>query len=278
MDALMHFRSGSAILKSLSFPCCATPRLSGTSQFLIVPSRIGDFDDLASAFTRLSAEEYTFAGPASTTVDTIPDPPSRFDSIVQARKSINSIITFMYAFLRRSSLEHLDHFPYCFPATVTLELDHIRAMLQAWLQAFNTFLCGQTNSDAEIDLGAKVLLVQHLVACIKISTYFSSDQMIYDSYLNEFWQIMDMTAMIVEADNTLWRKSRGPCFTLDIAMAQPLYFVAHRCRDLALRSRAIDVMKKVGRDGIYTGKTIAKIAEWDCAERGGPRMSRWSRL
>jgi len=45
-------------------------------------------------------------------------------------------------------------------------------------------------------------------------------------------------------------------------MAQPLYFVARKCRDQRLRMRAIGEMKKVGDKGIYTRRTVAKVAEW----------------
>lgn len=86
--------------------------------------------------------------------------------------------------------------------------------------------------------------------------------MIYDSYLDHFNYIVDLTTTIVVADHACWIKSRGPCFTLDIAMVQPLYFVACRCRDPTLRRRAIDVIKKVGRQAIYTGKNFSRVAEW----------------
>jgi hypothetical protein len=66
-------------------------------------------------------------------------------------------------------------------------------------------------------------------------------------------------ATILDANSS--RKSRGPCFTLDIAMVQPLYFVVRKCRDLDTRIKVVGEMR-VGGDGIYTGRTVAKVAEW----------------
>ncbi len=113
----------------------------------------------------------------------------------------------------------------------------------------------------------KFVIVQHLVAWFEISTYFCSGQMAYESYLSQFKQIVSMTSEIIKTDNKSWKGSRGPCFTLDVAMARPLYFVARRCREPVLRRQSIDIIKKVGSggiysEGIYTGKTIAKVAEW----------------
>lgn len=264
--AIVHFKSGSAILKSIlcsSYDMRSACSHSKTGQFTNTHSGIDDLDIVVSAFARLSVEDSSFVGSNGTPVAGVPDLPTRFDSISAARSSLNSIVAFVYAFLRRWGHEDLQVLPlHPLPESVSTELAETQAVLQSWRQAFNLFLSEKKKVDTKAYLGANVLLVQHLVAWIKISTQFFRDQIIYDSYLEYFMHIVDMTRAVVEADNASWTRSRGPCFTLDIAMVQPLYFVARRCRDPALRRRAIEVMRKVGKDGIYTGKTFARVAEW----------------
>lgn len=264
-EALVHFRSGLAILKSFlhsNYDMRHTRNASEHSRLSSIQSRTDDFDVLASAFTRLSVQQCLFVG-SHRTVAIAPDVPIRFDSIAAARGSLNSIIAFVHTFLRCSDHKDLKILPFRpLPETVSLELAQTQAVLQSWHQAFSIFLSGTKKSDAKESYSTRVLLLQHLVAWIQTSTHFFSGQMIYDFYLDHFNHVVDLATAIVEVDNSLLAKSRGPCFTLDIAMAQPLYFVASRCRDPALRRRAINVMRKVGRPGVYTGKTFARVAEW----------------
>lgn len=270
IGALTHMSSGSALLKSLSYSNCALPPgqpLSRTGKLVNLHSRISDFDDLGSAFTRLSVEEYTYVGSGASTHDTaLPEMPSHFLSIIEAGRLLNNIIAFMYALFRRSAQPNLRSRPLdCLLDTIPTQVAQLQILLHLWLCTFNAFLSRETYLYLEDSTTRKdVLLVQHLVAWVKMSTYLQPGQMAYDIYLDQFQRIVDMTERVLKAGGTPWNKAllRGPCFALDIALAQPLYFVARRCRNPALRRRAIDIMKGVGKGGIYTGMAIAKVAQW----------------
>jgi hypothetical protein len=176
----------------------------------------------------------------------------------------------VYSFIRQHGQPDVRILPmHPLPDTVSAEVSYFQNILQSWIHAFNSFFSLLENIDAETSLGSNVLMVQYYITQIKVSTCFLLDEMIYDQYLPQFEEIVDRSEKVINAENDPWLKSRGPCFTLDIAMAQPLYFLARKCQDPQLRRRAVELMKKVGREGIYTGRTVAKVAEWIiCAEEG----------
>ncbi|OBT45177.1 hypothetical protein VE00_04285 [Pseudogymnoascus sp. WSF 3629] len=266
LGALMHIRSGEAIVKSLpsSSPDLLStlgrsePRYSGG----INPTD-EDSKDLVTAYTRLSVEEYPFLGFCVSTYTPRPRLPLKLITLKDARTSLNSIVAAMHTFFRKFWEEGLKTLPLSpLPDIIATELSDVQLSLQSWREAMDEFLSAQKELNEEVALGSDALSVQHLVAWIKTSTYFFENQLVYDNFLPQFEKIVDLTTKVVHADHSAYLKSRGPCYTLDIAIAQPLYFVACRCRDTNLRRRAIATMKLVGKEGIYTGKTVAKVAEW----------------
>lgn len=253
--ALLHFRSGSDILKSLSFDeTLLPPRMLHLSQG-------EEFDDVVTAFTRLSVEQIPFVGLSSNS-DAISILPPHFDALGIARSSLNSIVASLDTFLRKYGHPYCKALPsHPLPPPIQIRQFNLQNTLHSWLQKLNNFLCSPA-STPDINDHAKILLIQHLVAWIRISSHFFTSQLIYDAYLPEFEQIVDMTEAVVDGNSENPPEAKGPCYTLDIAMAQPLYFVARYCRGGILRRRAIEVLRRVGGDGVYTGRSVAKIAEW----------------
>jgi hypothetical protein len=276
--AILHMKNAVAILKSVRSPDLPqpstplSPRLLGgtaspsTSDIPEIVGGnfpwglLGGSEDLVTAFTRLSVDEYPFFGPAGPTPSVLPTLPLRFESVPKARDSLNSIIGFMYSFFRRCG-QNFNTLPLQpLPENISATLSDLKTLLQSWLRKFNVAIVG--NTSYSVDIITDILRVQYLCAWIQITTHFFYGQMIYDQYLPQFGKIVDLTSRVVDIDNISWPQSKGPCFTLDVAMVQPLYFVARRCRDGLLRRRALEVMKRTGRAGMYSGARIAKIAEW----------------
>jgi hypothetical protein len=56
---------------------------------------------------------------------------------------------------------------------------------------------------------------------------------------------------------------------VNLAIARMLYFAAWRCRDPLARRQAIKNMQRAGKENIYTGKTLPKVAEWIVYKEGG---------
>ncbi|KUJ20144.1 uncharacterized protein LY89DRAFT_682930 [Mollisia scopiformis] len=258
--AIIHYQSGETIIRSLSniFP----PNHNANSFHSMSPpagySKDTISDDIITAFTRLSVDEELFLGVSTLNSTDLPALPTEFESMTDAKLSVNSIMSATFAFLRRNGDNILKTLPLTpIPNAIVAEFSSINQTLQQWHCLFNTFLSCANISDPL----ANILLIHYYVASIKISTYFYSNELIYDEYTPQWEMIIDLSSTIVTHQINL-PNSIGPCFTLDIAMAQPLYFVARKCRDINLRTKAIEEMKRVGSKGVYTGKTVAKVAEW----------------
>ncbi|KFZ02791.1 hypothetical protein V502_11507 [Pseudogymnoascus sp. VKM F-4520 (FW-2644)] len=265
LGALMHIRSGEAIIKGLpsSSPDLLSTLARSEPRYSrgINPTR-EDSKDLVTAYTRLSVE-YPFLGFCGSTYTLRPSLPLKLITIEDARTTLNSIVAAVHIFFRRYWQEGLKTLPLSpLPDVIATELSDIQISLQSWREAMDKFISAQKELNEEVALSSDALSVQHLVTWIKTSTYFFKNQLLYDNFLPQFEEIVDVTTKVVHADHSAYLKSRGPCCTLDIAMAQPLFFVACRCRDTNLRRRAIAIMKLVGKEGIYPGKTVAKVAEW----------------
>ncbi|TVY90192.1 hypothetical protein LAWI1_G004042 [Lachnellula willkommii] len=260
--ALMHLRNGAAILKGI-LPTAAdgssTVVVSGTSVPYTQHGTESEY--LVAAFTRLSVQELPFFGLPSSIAPPAPTIPSQtlyFTTVRDARHSLNSIISAVHAFVRRYGQQDPGISPIQpLSGVISTEISYFQTILRSWIQTFSSFFSLLKHIDAETSLAANVLIVQYHVTWIKISC-FHLDEIIYDQYLPQFEEIVERSKEIIIAEDDPWSKSRGPCFTLDIATAQPLYFVA---RDPQLRRRAVELMEKVGT-GEYTGRTIAKVAEW----------------
>lgn len=274
MGALLHMRSGEAILKSLPSgkpDIYNTLSTNGRRYAANVKIDCGDSEDLVTAYTRLSVDEYPFLGLCGSS-NSEPEVPQSFKTIADARSSLNTIIAATYSFYRRHGSANLKSLPMgALPTKVATELQDIQTLLQSWRQALDRLIAEPKNSDEATSLGIKTVMIQYLAAFIKTSTFFYKDQLIYDCYLHEFRELLDSTATVVLANHnsSINPRAKGPCYTLDVAMAQPLFFIACRCRDPKLRRKAICVMKLVGKDGLYNGRAVAKVAEWVVAAEEG---------
>jgi hypothetical protein len=260
-EAIIHVRSGEAILKSLGpHNSIAQPKSLYTSA---KSNRDTISDDIITAFTRLSVKEELFIGASSPNSTTLPTLPTNFEDISTARTALNSIMAATFSFFRRNGNEFLKTLPFApLPNEISEEFSYIQNTLQSWYTIFNSSSPPRT-SDTHQNTTTNILLIYYHTTSIKLSTYFHYSELIYDQHHTQFQTIIDLSSEIIthQSSSTL-QHSKGPCYTLDLAMAQPLFFTARKCRNLALRMRAIEEMKKVGSKGIYTGMNVAKVAEW----------------
>lgn len=220
-------------------------------------------EDIIAAFTRLSVEEELFVGISGSDPTDLPPLPATFETISDAGSSLNSIMAATFAFLRRYGDTKLKTLPLKpLPETIAARFSAIKHSLQSWYGLFNSCRSHAKPSDIYSRVRADMLLVHYMVTWIRLSTYFYNNELIYDEYIASFREIVEASSIIITSQTAFRELHKGPCFTLDIAMAQPLYFVARKCRDSYLRMKAIDEMKNVGKMGVYSGRVVAKVSEW----------------
>ncbi|RFU28259.1 hypothetical protein B7463_g8087, partial [Scytalidium lignicola] len=251
--AVLHIKNGESLLKALP----------STTQF---GSGSDGFDELVSTFSLLSFQGLSFCGLVSTSHTPLSSIRPHFPNVYEAILDFNDVVKVVMLFLRRYGHEELKTLPERPPPSAVLtELLQLQTTLRTWNQKFTSFISDEESAGRKINSMASVLKIQHLLVRIYISTHFFHDQLIFDQYLDLFGDMLALTAEVIDSGEMYLLESRGPCFTPFIVMNRPLYFVACKCRDPSLRRRAIDLMKRIGsEEGIYTGRTVAKVAEWVC--------------
>jgi hypothetical protein len=202
--------------------------------------------------------------------------PNIFGSALEARNSLDLIFATAQQDLQSygHSYKTLPHSP--LPSDLAAKVNRYQSLLACWLDAFTAFKAKpEEKPPSPLPPIAKqryvtiVLSIQYTVAWINLSTYFCRDQTSYEFFVHHFHQIIVLAEVVVgNGDNDLNMSASSiptnplPPFTVDMGIIQPLFFTACKCRDGFLQCRAIQVLMRAGRGGLYNGKIIAAAARW----------------
>ncbi len=140
-------------------------------------------------------------------------------------------------------------------------------VVRKWLVAFQALLQKDGKSfDHKSLQAARTLQINQIFMMIynRMSIFdVLIDETVWDRFLSCFKQILDFCSLIVEstACDHISQKP-GPEFCLDMNIVAPLYAVAHRCRDPAVRRKAISLLYNSPRqEGIWDSILTARVAE-----------------
>jgi hypothetical protein len=50
-------------------------------------------------------------------------------------------------------------------------------------------------------------------------------------------------------------------FSMDLGLIHPLFFIAAKCRDWNLRRRAVALLRKAGKEGVWEGPIVAVLVQ-----------------
>jgi hypothetical protein len=84
---------------------------------------------------------------------------------------------------------------------------------------------------------------------------------VHDPYLPQFTQIADLAEEVLNI-----RPERKFQYSSDNEIIQPLFYVAQKCRDGKLRRRAMGLLARSGREGVWDGQCAAAAASWIIAK------------
>lgn len=185
--------------------------------------------------------------------------PLFFDSVMHAYDTLDGIILFMHNFFKPITTNQRS-LPYSkLRSNHSFNLEEITNLLQKWKDIFRVYTNKHVSWTKSEEVTRNVLRIQHFAASIQIATFFYNDQLAYDAYISDFTQIIDLGSKIVQdpAFSTEWGK-----FSVDIGVVQPLYYVACRCRHPILRRRAISLLYRAGREGVWDGEAMSAVASW----------------
>lgn len=186
--------------------------------------------------------------------------PTSFAHLTQARDTLNDIIAHTYHILKPHGNRH-STLPYTpLPSTIATQVKSIERLLKTWSETFERFISSRNPEETKPEtVGANVLRILHLSTWIHFSTFFYRDQLAYDAFTKEFTKIVGLAESVLSDVST---RSNISSLSFDIGIIAPLYQVAHKCRDARLRRRAIELLKRAGREGVWDGKAMAAVGTW----------------
>jgi hypothetical protein len=130
------------------------------------------------------------------------------------------------------------------------------------LEKFEAFIISRSLKHTQRDHGAATILrISYLYTSLFLNTCSDLRQSIFDAYLPLFTKIVEHAAFVIEFSAKIQAHS-GRRLAFDIAIVQPLQFVARKCRNRILRRRAIELSEMAGREGVWDGQNMAKVLQW----------------
>ncbi|KAM0816702.1 putative C6 zinc finger protein [Seiridium cardinale] len=204
-------------------------------------------DHLRPAFCRLSIFPYFFGASPST----FPDleypwthPTREIWSLEDAHASLTPLLARVVRFVRSADTYRLGLVatPHCDSDTTHTQLT-IEASLNSWLAAFNAFKKHRIQK-LRNDHVVKMLEVRWLVCNIWLATCFSKDESIYDTHMDKFQAIVDLTTEAVIMMNKANTPRKGR-FVFEMSFGPFLAFVVIKCRSLKLRMTALRLMEEL---------------------------------
>lgn len=155
-----------------------------------------------------------------------------FSTLREARATLYMLMERGHAFIRMAGMRIKDH--------GTIEdliplRDNLLSKLMDWHSIFSQLDCNTSG----LEIGASSnLLMYYNVAIIWLSTYLSNVQIAFDHYNDRFENIVHYADTIITLGCT------QPSFTFEVGVIPPIYFVATKCRDPAIRRRALSLLQK----------------------------------
>ncbi|KAF8851379.1 hypothetical protein BDZ45DRAFT_808373 [Acephala macrosclerotiorum] len=253
-------------------------------------------EDLLEAFNALDLQILLFIDNRSKTVHSqmkesqnriISTMPQQFYSLTRARQYWNLIMTRNYHFNKSMQgidmskiQEQRDDTPWEDSANLltgelllsdskdrpsALKEEHMRYRIDIdkWTLA-STRLFAQlaAGSDEREKVGAAILQVQAKMNHIMLSGAFFTTETAYDAFFREFKGIVILSETILPYILSTY-EGAAPRFHFDIGIVAALYLVGSRCRDYAVRTRAINLLFEANiREGVWDALSVAHMAKW----------------
>jgi hypothetical protein len=142
--------------------------------------------------------------------------------------------------------------------------DQHAALLRQWYLNFSLLAQRHTALTPAESIGAKLLQLHAVAISIISSTGTTTAQtavnptniQTFDSHTPSFVIIVDIAEWLIE-------RHELPVFSFDLGVIAPLYYTALRCRDQAVRRKAIALLRRSAslREGIWSSAMAANMAQ-----------------
>lgn len=227
--------------------------------------------------------------PVSIYQDPIPD---RFSSVLEARFKWDALAERTFRFTETMFNQTRSSVMGILPQHIGQYGARFKQEMEAWSDAFEHILASRTAPGVSSQEKAciAVLKMYQVMSYILLLMTFSKTEMGFDKYTSDFNMIVDLALEVVgdeerraaqkRCPDPQFCRHRGrheasfgglnyaarhikPSFSADLGIVPPLFVVATKCRDRALRWKAIQLLKSSPRrEGMWDSELTARIAMW----------------
>ncbi|ETN36548.1 uncharacterized protein HMPREF1541_08826 [Cyphellophora europaea CBS 101466] len=281
MAAVVHYQQGMRqLMRQMTLPPAASPtdgtlttypnqQSSVTVRFREIPE--DELDDMMRVFARYDIQACTFskdiAEPLGTDATTPRSLPADL-TISQVRTHLDNLLICVYQLIKSD----LRMYRYWDVTAVPTQWQHRRTdaikTFQDWLTALEGFFA---KPDAPLRLAPseeKSLLglrLQIRIAIIMLQMSIDhKPETSYDAFKPDF---DDMVTRVERLFASLALVDAKPLdvesvdFTMELGLIHPLFFIATKCRDWNIRRRAVALLRKAGKEGVWEGPIMAVLAQ-----------------
>lgn len=140
--------------------------------------------------------------------------------------------------------------------------DRIEALLLRWLSTYDKFVSQSSVKMNSQDLCAAILLkIHYICSWLLLKTCHTRLETAYDEYVPYFGKVVALCESLIKDSAPDDRNTKHLDLWFDMGIIGPLYFTASRCRDPAIRRKAIELLGSHGREGACDAEGAAVVAE-----------------
>lgn len=283
MAAVVHYQQGMReLMRQMNLPAAASPDGSDDQALTTYPNQQtnltvrfreipeDELDDMMRVFARYDIQACTFSKDIAEPLGTDASTP-RFVpvdlTVTQVRTHLDNLLICVYQLIKSD----LRMYRYWDISTVPAQWQRRRTdaitTFQDWLAALEVFF-DKPEMPALQPYEERTLLglrLQIRVAIIMLKMSIDhKPETCYDAFKPDF---DDMVTRVEKLFVTLALVDARPLdvetvdFAMELGLIHPLFFIASKCRDWNVRRRALALLRKAGKEGVWEGPIMAVLAQ-----------------
>ena len=229
-----------------------------------------DLDRMLRVFARYDIQACTFSKPRTEVLEISLGRPHRTNvGLSEVRHYLDNLLIAVYQLIK-SDLGMFRYWKLTEVSPAWLEKrEEALITFQEWLDVLERSIPSDAvtlrNHGVTASKSILGLILQVKVAMILLRTCIDcGPETSFDQFQPEF---EDMVLRVEEIARVLGLSDTEPLkretvpFSMELGVIHPLFFVAWKCRDWKIRRRAIAVLRKCGKEGVWEGPIMAVVAQ-----------------
>ena len=270
MSAVIHYQAGMReIVRQINMnegQATTSETLADHGTPIVQEMPQTELDDILRVFARYDIQACTFVKPRAEPVNVnVPVVPPESFTLAEVKRHLDNLLISVYQ-LVKSDLGMYRYWPAeAVPQEYFYQRDEAVQTFENWMTALEQYFQTTTVPLSPKDIKSLLgLRMQIKVAVIQLKTCIDcGPESSFDKYLDEF---QDIVSRVDNLSTSLQLREGPPLnneatpFTMELGIIHPLFFVATKCRHYRVRRKAINLLKRAGREGIFEGPIMAIIA------------------